>query len=76
MDPDRLREMIIALRRERQWGMSQVIEYLGFSPSFVYYLLSGERQPDLLTADRIAEKLGCSVEDFTVETHEPMDLTG
>lgn len=65
MDPDRLRKRIDALRLERLWSMQQVIEHVELSPSFLYYLLNGQRQPDLLTAHRLAEKLGCTVEDFT-----------
>lgn len=45
--------------------MQQAIEYLGVSSTFLYYLLQGRRQPDLLTAHRLAAKLGCEIEDFT-----------
>ena len=65
VDPVELRRRIDALRVERQWPMQQMIEYLGISSTFLYYLLQGHRQPDLLTAHRLAAKLGCEIEDFT-----------
>ena len=67
VDPRKLREKIDALRVERRWSTTQLLEHLGISSSFLYYLLSGERQPDLLNAHRLAERLGCEIEDFMVE---------
>lgn len=70
MDTVALREAIDTLRVEKDWSMHQVIEHLGVSPSFVYYLLAGRRQPDLLTAHRIAEALGYPIDDWLPEVHE------
>lgn len=66
VDPVELRRRIDALRVEREWPVGQVISYLGISATFYHYLRQGKRQPDLLTAHRLAARLGCTVEDFTV----------
>lgn len=67
MDTVRLREAIDTLRVEKNWSMGEVITYLDYSPSFIYYLLAGARQPDLLTAHDLAEKLGYSIDDLMPE---------
>jgi transcriptional regulator with XRE-family HTH domain len=66
VDRDRLQALIDARRVEQGWTMTEFIAATGRSPSMIYAVLSGERNPSLLTAARLARTLGCEVEDFTV----------
>ena len=73
-DSEEFRRRTDALRVARQWPAEQVPAYLGISSTLYYYYRGGERQPGLLTAHRLAAKLGCTVEDLTVsagDTREP-----
>lgn len=70
VDQDRLQALIDARRVEQGWTMTEFIAATGRSPSMIYAVLAGERNPSLLTVARLARTLGCEISDFVKSDDE------
>ena len=57
---DRIKE----LRKSKQFTQAQVSQITGISPRLLRYYESGIRVPDVMTARRIANALGVTLDDI------------
>lgn len=58
---------IKVIRRQKGMTQADLAEMLGVTPAAISRYESGERIPDIVTAAKIANALGCKVDDLIKE---------
>lgn len=58
---------IKVMRKQKNMTQADLAELLGVTPAAISRYESGERIPDIVTAAKIANALGCKVDDLIKE---------